>query len=300
MRSFREIKLHYNFTAEDEKRLASLQNFMAENAHKAMDALHSWILQIKQAAAFFKEERVRTHIFGVQKKWFLDLFGGNYDNTYYEGLIRIGQVHFKRLVDAHFMNRSVNIIRNFCVNVINNQIEDVNERASLLISVEKILDINLDIITSSYIEEEMRTYSPAYRVRNTLISFSERFSQSMNLVLILAIIGLTLGVVGLIAYDVMNIFTGNLELKHGIISALGSMLILWVLIELMNSEIAHLKGGRKFRMSIFIGIALVTIIRETMIATLKHERPEIVYYLIAAILVIGIVYWLVKKTEDRG
>jgi uncharacterized membrane protein (DUF373 family) len=296
MRSFREIKLHYNFTTEDEKRLASLQNLMAENVDKAMDALHSWILQTKQAAAFFTEERRRIHIFGAQKKWFLDLFGGNYDNTYYEVLIRIGQTHVKKLVDAHFMNRAVNIIRNFCVNVINSQIEDVNERARLLISVEKILDINLDIITSSYIEEELRTYSPAYRVRNALISFSERFSQSMNLVLILALIGLTLGVVGLFAYDVKNLVTGNLE--HGIISALGSMLILWVMIELMNTEIAHLKGGR-FHISVFIGVALVTIIRETMIATLKHERPETIYYLIAAILVIGIVYWLVKRTEDR-
>ncbi len=297
MRSFREIKLHYNFTAEDEKRLASLQNLMAENVDRAMDALHSWILQTKQAAAFFTEESRRAHIFGAQKNWFLDLFGGNYDNTYYEGLIRIGQAHVKRLVDAHFMNRAVNIIRNFCVNVINSQIEDVDERARLLISVEKILDINLDIITSSYIEEELRTYSPAYRVRNALISFSERFSQSMNLVLILALIGLTLGVVGLFAYDVRNLVTGNLE--HGIISALGSMLILWVMIELMNTEIAHLKGG-KFHISVFIGVALVTIIRETMIATLKHERPETIYYLIAAILVIGVVYWLVKRTEDKG
>lgn len=297
MRSFREIKLHYNFTAEDEKRLVSLQNLMAENADKAMDALHSWILQTKQAAAFFTEERRRIHVFDAQKKWFLGLFSGNYDSTYYEALIRIGQTHVKKLVDAHFINRAVNVVRNFCANVINSQIEDVNERARLLISVEKILDINLDIITSSYIEEELRTYSPAYRVRNALISFSERFSQSMNLVLILALIGLTLGVVGLFAYDVRNLIAGNLE--HGIISALGSMLILWVMIELMNTEIAHLKGG-KFHISVFIGVALVTIIRETMIATLKHEKPDTIYYLIAAILVIGIVYWLVKRTEDGG
>lgn len=297
MRSFREIKLHYNFTAEDEKRLGSLQNLMAENADKAMDALHSWILQTKQAAAFFTEERIRTHIFNTQNKWFLDLFGGNYNNSYYAGLVRVGQTHMKKLVDAHFMNRAVNIIRNFCVTVINSQVEDVDERARLLISVEKILDINLDIITSSYIEEELRTYSPAYRVKNALISFSERFSQSMNLILIIALIGLTLGVVWLFAYDVKTIITGNLE--HGIISALGSLLILWVLIELMNSEIAHLKGG-KFYISIFIGVALVTIIRETMIATLKHEKPEIVYYLIAAVLAIGVVYWIVKRTEGRG
>jgi len=32
----------------------------------------------------------------------------------------------------------------------------------------------------------------------------------------------------------------------------------------------------------FVGVALVTMIRETMIATLKHEKPESVYYLIAA------------------
>lgn len=43
----------------------------------------------------------------------------------------------------------------------------------------------------------------------------------------------------------------------------------------------------------------MTIIRETMVATLKHENPEIIYYLVAAILGIGVVYWLVRKTEER-
>jgi hypothetical protein len=37
-----------------------------------------------------------------------------------------------------------------------------------------------------------------------------------------------------------------------------------------------------------------------MIATLKHEKPESVYYLIAAILVIGFVYWIVTRAEDRN
>jgi hypothetical protein len=36
-----------------------------------------------------------------------------------------------------------------------------------------------------------------------------------------------------------------------------------------------------------------------MIATLKHEKPEMIYYLIAAILVIGFVYWLVVRTESK-
>ena len=96
--------------------------------------------------------------------------------------------------------------------------------------------------------------------------------------------------------DVSNILEG--DLAGGIISALGTLLILWVIIELMNTEIAHLKGG-KFRISVFIGVALVTIIREAMIAILKHERVEFMQYVIAAILVVGVVYWLVAKTEEK-
>lgn len=296
MRSFKEIKAHYDFTEEDEKRLLSLRDLMAGRVDRAMEALHSWILQTKDAARFFTEETVKTHVFDAQRKWFLDLFSGNYDSRYYEGLISIGQRHVKALVDAHYMNRAINIVRNFCISTINEVVEDTEERIRTTISVEKILDINLDIITSSYIEEEIRTYSPAYRVRNALITFSERFSQTMNLILVLALIGLTLGVIGLFVSDVQKLLTGDLE--SGIITALGSLLILWVVIELMDTEIAHLRGG-KFQISVFIGVALVTTIRETMIATLKHESPETVYYLVASVLVIGFVYWLVKRTEVR-
>lgn len=294
MRSFKEIKAHYDFRDEDEKRLLSLKDIMTENADRAMEALHSWILNTKDAARVFSEETIKTHVFDAQRKWFIELFSGTYDSRYYERLIRIGQRHVKALVDAHYMNRAINIIRNFCVSIINEYIEPNEERIKAIISIEKILDINLDIITSSYIEEELRAYTSAYRVKNLLINFSERFSQTMNLILVLALIGLTLGIIGLFISDVQKLLTGDLE--SGIITALGSLLILWVVIELMDTEIAHLRGG-KFQISVFIGVALVTTIRETMIATLKHEKPETVYYLVAAVFVIGVVYWLVKRTE---
>jgi uncharacterized membrane protein (DUF373 family) len=74
--------------------------------------------------------------------------------------------------------------------------------------------------------------------------------------------------------------------------------MLWIMIELMNTEISHLKGG-KFHISVFIGVALVAFIRETMIATLKQDTPAKIYYLITAIFVTGIIYWLVVKTEER-
>jgi flagellar biogenesis protein FliO len=36
-----------------------------------------------------------------------------------------------------------------------------------------------------------------------------------------------------------------------------------------------------------------------MLSTLKHEQSEMMLSLIAAILVIGFVYWLLIKGEDR-
>jgi uncharacterized membrane protein (DUF373 family) len=297
MRSFRDIKKHYDFTEEDELRLSSLGGLMAENIDGAMAALDSWILGTKETARFFADEARKTRVFGAHRKWFLDLFCGKYDQQYYEKLIRIGQAHVRASVDAHYMNRAVNILRSFCISLLSRSFEDPGERTLRLLSMEKMLDINLDIITSSYIEEELRTYSKAYRVKNVLVTFSEGFSQTMNLILILALIGLTLGVVGLFVMDVHKLVTENLE--HGIITALGSLLILWVVIELMNTEIAHLKGG-KFHISVFIGVALVAFIRETLILTLKHETSDTHYYYIALIMVLGIVFWLVTKAEERN
>jgi uncharacterized membrane protein (DUF373 family) len=295
MRSFKEIKSHYDFSIEDERLLASIRELMDDNVDVVMGALHSWVLQVDETARFFKDDKKKEYVFDSHKNWFHSLFAGNYDAKYYEKLLRIGQTHVRVSVDAHYMNRAINIVRNCCIDILNRNIEDAEQRTRLLISVEKMLDMNLDVITASYIEEELKAYSPTYRVRNVLISFSERFAQTMNLVLVLALIGLTLGVIVLFVMDLRNLVTIGIE--HGIITALGSLLVLWIIIELMNTEIKHLKGG-KFRISVFVGVALVAIIRDTMIMALKNEAIEKLYYLIALILTLGIVFWLVTKSEE--
>jgi uncharacterized membrane protein (DUF373 family) len=296
MSSFKEIKHNYRFTEDDERRLIALRPLMETHADEIMATLSLWIMGTKGAAKYFTEESRQKHVFGAQREWFLDLFSGHYDNRYYEKLIRIGATHVRQNVDAHYMNRSINLVKNACIGIIQKMEEEKEALTDKIISVGKILDIGLDVITTSYIEEEIRTYSPVYKVKSTLINFSERFSQTTNLVLVLALIGLTLGVIWLFLQDVMHLLSGDVE--RGIISALGSMLLLWLMIELMNTEISHLKGG-KFHISVFVGVALVTMIRETMIATLKHENPESIYYLIAAILVIGFVYWIVTRAEEK-
>jgi len=297
MRSIKEIKQDYRFTAEDEQRLASLRPLMEEHAEEIMSTLSLWFKGTKGAATFFSEDTLQNHVFATQKAWFQMLFSGTYDNRYYESLIRIGSAHVRRSVDVHYIHRAANIVKNSCIGILSKTEDDRVESTNNIVTVCKIIDISLNVITTAYIEEEMRIYSPVYKVKSALISFSERFSQATNLLLVLALMGLTVGVGWLFLQDVMHLLAGDVE--RGIISALGSMLLLWLMIELMNTEISHLKGG-KFHISMFVGVALVTMIRETMIATLKHEKPESIYYLIAAILVIGFVYWIVTRAEERS
>lgn len=296
MRSFREIKDNYNFTSDDEQRLMRMKPVMEAHAEEIGGALNSYIMSTKIGASLLAEDIRKAHLFESQKSWYLAMFEGKYDNKYYEGLIKIGVVHVKKGVDAHYLNRAVNIIRNLGLDILYNQKDSEEEIIANILAFEKILDINLDVMTSSYIEEEIKSYSSIYRIKSTLIDFSEKFLQSANLILVLALIGLTLGAIGLFITDVQKLLSGDLE--KGIITSLGSLLIIWVMIELMNTEISHLKGG-KFRISVFVSVALVTVIRETMIATLKHEQSEMMVYLIASILVIGFVYWLVIKGEER-
>ncbi|GAB4485079.1 MAG: protoglobin domain-containing protein [Thermodesulfovibrionales bacterium] len=298
MRAFKQIKQDYRFTEDHERWLKELRPLMEEHADEVMNTLNSWMLGHKDTARFFDEDRRRNHIFSSQRQWFINLFSGGYDQRFYERLMKISMVHVKFKVEPHYMSRAVNVMRNTCIGIISRTDEPKEIMTNWIIALGKILDISLDVINTAYHEEEIKTYSPVYKVKSMLIEFAEKFSQTMNLVLILALIGLTIGVVWLFGQDIRGLVSGSVHIGEGIISALGSLLMLWVVIELMNTEIVHLKGG-KFHISVFIGVALVTTIRETMIATLRHEAPSTIYYLIASVLVIGFVYWLVTKTEEK-
>src|SRR4030067_3256350 len=92
------------------------------------------------------------------------------------------------------------------------------------------------------------------------------------------------------------IFTGSPE--KGLVSALGSLLILWLMIELMDAEIERLQGG-DFQLSIFVGVALVAFIRKVLVASLAHESLQVEIMYLAGILILGVIYWLGSRTEIR-
>jgi len=294
MYSMQEIKGHYNFSDEEAETLKSLLPIATKNRGLMIDEFYDYLLGIPETAAFLQEDQLLKRLKNSHGEWFVSLFRGTYDNQYLHELQRVGQMHVKIGLNAHFVNAAMQVVRRFSVGMIRENFPEREERRRNTEAIEKILDINLDIITASYIEEELKKVFISYSLESKLIKATERFTYGLNLVLVLALVGVSLSVVALFIWEIAHIFKGDVE--KGILSALGTLLILWMMIELMDNEIKTLKGGR-FNILVFIGVVIVAIIREVLISTLRHDILTTQVFLAGTLLILGIVYYLVAKSQ---
>jgi uncharacterized membrane protein (DUF373 family) len=293
--TIQDLKAHYMFTDEDAKLLLMLQPIAEANNQQLADEFYDYLLGIPETAEFLKDDLVLQKLKESHKKWFLQLFSGIYDNHFHHTLQKIGHTHVKVGLSGHFVNSSTNIIRQFMINLVRENYPDQDLRRKLIDACNKMLDMNLDVISASYREEELKKFFVSHRLESRLVHATERFTYGLNLVLVMALAGVSISVVFLFAWDIMHIFSGSVE--KGILGALGTLLILWMMIELLGNEIRNLKGGR-FNILLFIGVIMVALIREILISTLRHDALETQIFLAGTLLILGIVYFLVAKSQN--
>jgi len=83
----------------------------------------------------------------------------------------------------------------------------------------------------------------------------------------------------------------------GVIKALGSLLLLWMFIELLHTQINVLKGG-KFNVRIFLELALVAFIRKLFVATVESKDPVSFGLLLGGTIILGVILFLLAKAES--
>lgn len=128
-----------------------------------------------------------------------------------------------------------------------------------------------------------------------MIQWSERFIHGLNLVLMIGLLVMAVGVVTLLGSDVYHALTSDLQ--NGVIKALGSLLILWMMIELLHTQVDVLRGG-KFHVRIFLELALVAFIRKLFVASVEAKDPVSFSLIIGATVILGIIFFLVAKSES--
>ncbi|MEJ5172354.1 MAG: protoglobin domain-containing protein [Hydrogenothermaceae bacterium] len=297
-----QLKRDYELDEVDIERIVKLKPIMEKYHDEFIERFYKFIFKFPEAQRYLKNEEIINRHREKVKGWFLDLFSGNYGIEYFLKLNRIGQIHVNIGLPTHYVNASFNFIRRFIIEKIDREIEDRKERNMYVASIGKLLDMNLDILTMAYREEELSKYAVMSPLEKKLFSFARKFADFIDLAILSALVIVAVFVVGLFFYDIYKLLFNIVPFEEGIVATLGSLLILWAVGELMNEEIKHFKGGG-FALYAFIGIALAAMIRKLLIASLspadEKKALEIVSFGVV-ILILGIVYWLISKKRNES
>ena len=298
METIEDIKKAYLFTEQDADNLVSIKNLMEKNREDFILKFYDHILRFKNVSHYLVDENVISKHKGKVKEWFITLFTGNYTEEYLRSIYKIGEIHVKIGLPGHYVNSSISFVRRYCYKLLTDEFGCSRQRDMLVNSTDKILDMNLDIMTFSYREEELRSYILPRKVEYNVIEFARRFAFTLDLFLLITLILASVFVLGFVCYEIYSIAIGVTSIETGILKILGTMLIIWAIGELLNTEIHHLKGG-KFAVTAFLTLAIAAVIRKILIATLSTEKIADILALGGIVLTLGIVYWLIGHS-DKG
>lgn len=135
-------------------------------------------------------------------------------------------------------------------------------------------------------------------MEDNILIYLKKFNSFTDLFVAGALAIVSLLAIGLFSYDVYILLSGSRDLEEGILTVLGSLLILWASIELVHEEIKHLQG-KSFDIGTFIMLAMTALIRKILIYSLSSEKSEQLIIIGGVLLGLALAYWLVEHANKN-
>jgi uncharacterized membrane protein (DUF373 family) len=292
MQHYRDLKEHYQFTEDEAALLKALQPRMEKLADQFIDGFYDYIWGFGKTAQFLKNKEIIAHHRKKIKEWFINLFCGQYDMPYFMYLYKIGEIHVKIGLPTHYVNSAFTYVRTFILASIEENFQDKKHHVEEIKAVEKIIDMNLDVLTSSYREEELGKFLSLSKIEKNILTGLKNFNSYINYFLAGALAVVAFFAIGLFLYDIYLLLFTDIKIEKGILTVLGSLLVLWASIELIHEEINHLQG-KGFAIGAFIMLAMAALIRKVLIYSLSAEKSEELLVIASVIVGLAVSYWLV-------
>lgn len=292
MQQYTTLKSDYNFTKEEALILQNLHPRMEKLADEFIDGFYDYIWGFGKTAKFLKNKEIIAHHREKIKEWYVNLFCGNYDMLYFTYLYNIGEIHVKIGLPTHYVNSAFTFVRMFILENIEGNFDNKEMHIKEIKAIEKIIDMNLDVLTSSYREEELSKFLSLSKAEKTILSGLKKFNSYVNFFLAGSLALVAFFAISLFIYDIYLLFFSDIGIEKGILTVLGSLLILWAAIELIQEEIHHLQG-KGFAIGAFIMLAMAALIRKVLIYSLSSEKSDELLIIGAVIVGLAVAYWLV-------
>ena len=143
---------HYRFSEADAMRLKRVYPLAKASLPKLKPGFYDFIFSFAHAQIFLHSSEILSKHELAIGMWFLNLFSGTYDEAYFNKLNIISETHVRIGLPPHYVNAAFSYVREFIERLMMENDYDVESLAS----VNKIIDINLDILSLSYREEEQQ------------------------------------------------------------------------------------------------------------------------------------------------
>ena len=296
MQNYQSIKEHYKFTDEESQILKDIQPRIETVADIFIDEFYDYIWGFGKTAQFLKNKEIIAYHRKKIKEWFINLFCGKYDLPYFMYLYKIGEIHVKIGLPTHYVNSAFTFVRTFILKNIEENFVNKQQHIKEIKAVEKIIDMNLDVLTSSYREEELRKFLSLSKIEKNILAGLKKFNSYINYFLAGALALVAFFAIGLFGYDTYLLFFSDKGIEKGILTVLGSLLVLWAAIELIHEEINHLQG-KGFAIGAFIMLAMAALIRKVLIYSLSSEKGEELLIIAVVIVGLAVAYWLVDSKK---
>lgn len=82
-----------DFTAEDTERLRALHPFAEKHVDEIVEAFYEHLLKFEPTRAILRDPETIARLKQKQREYFLSLTSGEYGNAYFEGRLRVGDMH---------------------------------------------------------------------------------------------------------------------------------------------------------------------------------------------------------------
>ena len=299
METIEEHKVYYNWRAEDDENLRKIRDFGKKYSAEFVQELHYYLATFKDVEKYIPDEKALERHGEKLKSWFEILFSGEYDAKYIKSIYRIGEVHLKIGLPPHYMTATMNFIRRFILEKLTLELGCSENRDKIMSSVEKLLDLNLDVMISSYREEELKLYLALGKYQRILIEGIRRISYGFDIFIVVALLISGLFLISWILYEMFMIINGEMVLEKGVLSLMGTVLILYAVSELLDGEIKRLRGG-VLSLKVFVSVALAAVIRKVLILSLSPEKIVEILAISGLLLSLAVVYWAIHKVEAKG
>ncbi len=295
MNAYEVYKKYYSLDSEEISLIEKLSEIMEENIELFLEPVFLFYSSEESLKEFFNNDENIEKFRSNFRKWILKVFTPPFDKEYAKFVKNIGIIHANNKVNPHYINAGIGLIRHTLTDIIRNYYEDVDTRVKIITIANKILDFNLDIINTNTRERDLENKFLKIKLENKLLLFAEHFAHFLNIVIVIMLVLMSGAILAFFIKDFALILEGKIE--QGIITTLGTMLILWMMLELIEVEIKNLKT-KSINIVIFINVVLVAFVRKILIATFESPKVEKQIFLVGTVLILAIVNYLISKSNN--